>query len=75
MQLSLGRLRMSLALGLSPLPEARSGEAETTVLGWGDLSHDEDSPENTLRSRAGSGEAEFVEIPEGDLGRSVALDP
>jgi hypothetical protein len=60
---------------LSPLPEVGSGEAETVVLGWGDLDRDEDSLENTPRPRTGSGEAESVETPEGGLGRSAAYDP
>jgi hypothetical protein len=52
-------LRLSLALGLSSLPEAGSGEAETVVLGRGNLGRDEDSPENTPCPRVGSGEAEL----------------
>jgi hypothetical protein len=52
-------LRLSLALALSSLPEAGLGEAETAVLGRGDLGRDEDSPENIPCLRACSGEAEF----------------
>jgi hypothetical protein len=75
MWLSPDGLRISLALGLSPLPEAGSGMVETIILGLGDLGWDEDCPENTSRSRTSLGEAEFVETPKGDLERSVAFDP
>jgi hypothetical protein len=51
-------LRLSLVLGLFCSPEAGSSEAETAVLRRGDLSQDEDSPENTPRPKAGSGKAE-----------------
>jgi hypothetical protein len=54
-----GRLRLSLALGLSSLPEAGSGEAETSVLGGGDLDRDDDTPESIPCPRASSGEVEF----------------
>jgi hypothetical protein len=57
------------------LPEAGSVEANTAVLGRGDLDQDGDSLKNMPRSRIGSGEAEFGETPEGYLGRGVALDP
>jgi hypothetical protein len=68
-------LRLTLALGLSPLSKAGSSEAGTAVLGCGDQGRDEDSPENTPRPRTGSSEAEFVETPEWGLGQSTAYDP
>lgn len=55
----LGGLRLSLALDLYCLIEVGSGEAETSVMGRGDLGRDENSPENTSRPRAGSGEVEL----------------
>jgi hypothetical protein len=42
---------------LSSLPETGSGEAETTVLGRGDLDRDEDSLEYVPYLRTGSSEA------------------
>jgi hypothetical protein len=59
---------MGLVLCLSFLPEVGSGKADIAVLGWGDLSQDEDSLEHTPHPRSGSGEAEFGKTPEGSLG-------
>jgi hypothetical protein len=53
------RLWVSFVLGLSFLPEMGSDEAETGVLGKGDLSRDEDSSENTPCLWAGSSDTEL----------------
>jgi hypothetical protein len=58
-------------LGLSSSPKTGLGEAETLVLGRGDLGRDEDSPEYVPCSRAGSSETELWVTAERGLGRIV----
>jgi hypothetical protein len=63
--------RLRPASGLSSLSETGSGEAETTVLGRGDLGQDRDSPEYVPYSWDGSDEAELWVTIERGLGRSM----
>ena len=60
-------LWLSLALGLSCSPEVGSGEAETSVLGRGDLGWDEDSPEEHTLSEGGLERGRVMVSPEGAL--------